>query len=169
MSDEQIKKHFKFEDADLHDNRNGVLSSGQLKRIAGQDNFNNSCIAFVGFFLIGCVILVLANKIFAWWGIPAAVLVSLGLAALMNVFSRSNYEVLKVEGPIRNAAVEFSALKDNQLRHDYELYIGDHKFDVDRLTRYTIAQYTIVGDIYAFYYLDKTKEIVSLELIAKGE
>ncbi|MBL8089206.1 MAG: hypothetical protein JNJ43_02685 [Anaerolineales bacterium] len=175
MSENQIKGYFAFDDSDLIANRAGRLSPKQEKKIISNDQFANRVI--LGFFLV-CLAFTLffAYKVFSdstsipsWVGLILAMF--FGSLFSRGLFTKVDYSVQKVEGEVQFVKVEklsgsaTDPMHKRQKVSSYEMHIGGESFSNANPALIEIMQ----GDVYAVYYTKTTRQILSVEFIAKGK
>lgn len=171
MSDDRLMKYFKFDEADLSENRKGVLSQKQIGRLKGERSSFKTKTRIVGS-IIGLGSLVVLGIIF-WSGvlndsgilifvIPILFLMPLGVASFLifGKFADGNYSVKKVEGPIE-LTMKQTYNQDGTTNHHYRLQIGEQSFVTDP----ELSKIMVDGDTYRIYYLDDWSEIISAEHI----
>jgi len=188
MNDDLLRKYFDFDEADLFANRNGALTAKQQTRLAEEEKFWNKLSLIGGLFLLGVAILpgliigfavapcisdycsgwplslrlFLIIMVLTWapiWGF-------FGIRLVRSALSTRNYSLLqKAEGPINIVKVESYSSSTHTHHEDYELHVGGKEFDIDS----ELVDIMMQGDIYAIYYLEETKEIMSVEMLAKGK
>jgi hypothetical protein len=175
MSENQIMGYFAFDDSDLIANRAGRLSPKQEKKIIANDQFANRVI--LGFFLV-CLAFTLffAYKVFSdsasipsWVGLILAMF--FGSLFSRGLLTKIDYSVQKAEGEVQFVKVEklSGSVSDpaykRQKVSSYEMHVGGESFSNANPALIEIMQ----GDDYAIYYAKDTKQILSVEFIAKGK
>jgi len=178
-NEEELRKYFDFDDADLFANRNGYLSPRQQDRTKKDQRFSRKFFRNLGFILIGLAlipfIILLINVLlyhesywYLWliftvvgiiWIIPA-------IFFFRVASDRNDKDTLKtVEGQV-NTVEEVH--EGPHLHKDYDYYwkIGGVRFDVLDPGKVDILEQ---GDTYRVYYLDLAKAIMSLEKIPNKE
>ena len=173
MNDDLLRKCFNFDEADLFANRNGYLTPRQQVRLAEDEQFTKNLFLIIGYILLAAAILPyliiwLTRAPWEFWLIWSLTWVPLwsflGIYVIRLARPTSKSNLLKtVEGPINIVKVESYNNTTRTTSDDYELHIGGVEFDVDS----ELADVMMQGDTYAVYYLEGTKDIMSLELLAK--
>jgi hypothetical protein len=169
MSDDRLMKYFKFDQADLSENRKGLLSQKQTARLKGERGSFKTKARIVGS-IIGLGSLTVLCVIF-WSGalnesgilifiIPLLFLMPLGVAGFLifGKFADGNYSVKKVEGPIELTMTQ-TYNQDGTTNHHYRLQIGDQSFVTDP----ELSKIMVNGDTYRIYYSEDWSEILSAE------
>jgi hypothetical protein len=187
-NDDLLQKYFHFDESDLFANRNGRLTTKQQIRLVGDERF------FDKFRLVGGILLLwiaigpaivmmviftpcISNLCAAWdpferFFLPFFVLfwtppwIYWGIHVLRNALTtRTDYSLQTVEGPVNIVKTESTDAQTDQAVDEYELHIGMQEFDCDS----EMANLMMQGDLYAVYYIEDTKEIMSAELLAKSK
>jgi hypothetical protein len=171
MRDDRLMKYFKFDESDLDENRKGVLSQNQIRRLKGERGSFKTKARIVGS-IIGLGSLVVLGAIF-WSGIlndsgilvfviPLLFLMPLGVASFLmfGKFADGNFSVKKVEGQIELGMTQ-TYNQDGTTNHHYRLQIGDQSFVTDP----ELSKIMVDGDTYRIYYSDDWSEILSAEQI----
>jgi hypothetical protein len=184
----KLRRHFKFTKDDLEENRRGVLSKKQMKRITGYEWGGK-----ILFIIIGVILLVFAvgftplafsaikniysndslmkHALWAWilfgtiiliFGLFLLLLGAAGIFLIVSQFiKRKSYKLLNIRGRAR-----LEKGHGNDYRHVYyDLYINNQEFDGSS----SIPNVIISGAEYIVYYLEGVEEIVSVELISDVE
>ena len=189
MNDEALYKVFEFDESDLFNNRNGMLSTNQQARLADADRFAKK-LGLVGVFFFLAVAIIpaliigitgahcISDLCAEEW--PSSLRVFLLLLLLtwtpvwawisIRLFISANtpYRIpalLKVEGPVNIVKVEGYNSASKTHTENYELRIGGETFDVDS----ELADIMMQGDVYAVYYIKEAMQIMSAEPIAKSK
>lgn len=178
----RLRRHFKFTNDDLEENRRGVLSKKQTERIAHYEQGGKLMVIIIGVLLlvfpIGFANFTISGIFNAFqdnfgferavwvWGLVIAVyaffglfLLAVGFAGIFLIVSQflkiKPYKLIKVRGKAR-----LEKGHGNRFRHTYyDLYIGEQQFDGDSTLNKVIFQ----GDEYIVYYLESNAEIMSVE------
>ena len=176
MNEQKLREYFDFNETDLEANREGLLSEKQIKHLGAGSKSKPSPEWGIGAILF----LVAAAGMYA--GVSAVfkapslferivfgslfgilwpyVWVKLGLGIINFSRPKKNGRVKVERGRLR-----LSQRKAPDIIAYYELTVGERTVEVaDDLTGMVSK-----GDIYAMYYLAKTKGILSLEHISKGK
>ncbi len=169
MHEQELEKHFVFDQADLEANRQGQLTDKQIKYLA--EDVKDTRIVGWGcsavFFIIALIVLILSLVAFIRSGqsfdgaalqslVPTLTLAGiLGIAGLMMALwtltrsgAKSNASLKKEEGPINIVAVERRVDLKHPVYIAHELHIGHVSFDV----KADLANLMQQGDRYAIYY-----------------
>jgi hypothetical protein len=173
VEDQNLKKYFKFDETDQGANRKGRLSEKQLKRlkvdtIFEQDPISRGLgilfffIAIVG--MVGGLTFALDTPItsgqiifglifglfwpFIWGGIGIWMIRPSKKKKLRVKVERGRIRIVKHEAP---DSIPY-----------YELHVGKLQFDMDDDPTGVVMQ----KGMYAVYYLDKSKEILSVEHVS---
>lgn len=188
MDDDALQKYFNFDEGDLFANRNGYLTDRQIKRLTEDEMFGNKFARILGLFLlivalIPALVTALSiapclHDLCADWPQPARVfpivLIALwtpvwGYFGIRLIRSGSSIQIdttlKKAEGPVNLVKVESYNYTTHTPTEDYELHVGGEEFDADS----DLADILMQGDIYAIYYIEKTKNILSAEMLVKGK
>ena len=195
MSDPELSKFLDFDEFDLNANRLGRLSTRQQKKLAEDERFAKKIFigAGLGFILIavGITIGMIASAIrqgltfsnmfthdmflgiAVGIGVPWLVLGFFALLAFRLAASRFDTSVQSVEGRVNFVKVEKQVSSrsaggsmTSHTVEEYELRVGRVNFeDVDEELLNIIEE----GDVYTFYYTRDAKDILSVELVKKGE
>ncbi|HND48850.1 MAG TPA: hypothetical protein PLL95_09830, partial [Anaerolineales bacterium] len=177
--------HFKFTNDDLEENRRGVLSKKQIKRIAYYERGGK-----IAFSLIGVLLLVFpigfANTLISeisrtyqneflfksavWvWGVEITIsvifglfLLAIGVAGVFLIVSQflkiKPYKLVSIRGLAR-----LEKGHGNRFSHVYyDLHINNQQFDGDSTLNKVIVQ----GAEYIVYYLESNAEIMSIEKVS---
>ncbi len=171
MGDVRLMNYFKFDEADLSANRNGLLSEKQKGRLRSERVSFKARARLLGI-IIGVGALALLGGIL-WQGvlngspvllvvIPLLFIFPLGGSAFLifGKFGEGNFAVRQVEGPIEVAMAE-TYNRDGTANKHYRLRIGGRSFVVDQ----DISRVMRDGDQYKVYYADDWSEILSAERI----
>jgi hypothetical protein len=188
MNDELLKKYFDFTDADLFRNRTGILTPRQQTRLVGKEKFWKKIVLFAGSFLlivaivpvvvIGLSTAACISNFCSEWPLSLWIFLLLmvlvwplawgffGVRAIRSALSPFKFEAIKkAEGAVNIIKVESYNNTTHMEVEDYELHIGGVTFDIDS----ELADIMMQGDIYAVYYLEESKDIMSAELLGKGK
>lgn len=181
----KLRRHFKFTNDDLEENRRGVLSKKQIKRIAYYERGGK-----IAFSLIGVLLLVFpigfANTLISeisrtyqneflfksavWvWGVEITIsvifglfLLAIGVAGVFLIVSQflkiKPYKLVSIRGLAR-----LEKGHGNRFSHVYyDLHINNQQFDGDSTLNKVIVQ----GAEYIVYYLESNAEIMSIEKVS---
>lgn len=181
----KLRRHFKFTNDDLEENRRGVLSKKQIKRIAYYERGGK-----ITFSLIGVLLLVFpigfANTLISeisrtyqneflfksavWvWGVEITIsvifglfLLAIGVAGVFLIVSQflkiKPYKLVSIRGLAR-----LEKGHGNRFSHVYyDLHINNQQFDGDSTLNKVIVQ----GAEYIVYYLESNAEIMSIEKVS---
>ncbi len=180
-----LRRHFKFTNDDLEENRRGVLSKKQMKRIACYERGGKIAFSIIGMFLlvfsVGFANTTIPDisrayqdellfKSSVWiWGVELAFLLLLGIfffaIGVAGVFLIVS-QLLRIK-PYKLASVRGLARLEkghgDRYRHIYyDLHIKNQQFDGDS----TLNKVIIQGAEYIVYYLESNSEIMSIEKIS---
>lgn len=193
MTDNQLRRFFDFDEADLASNRMGRLSVKQEKRLKEIDSSTSKTFRTIGIGLILLNILIIGGFILNVMGEGFSFATAtrddlIGMVAMMVVptviiglfvwvmfwlaASKLDHSLQKAEGEVNFVKVEkkesyktASGSTSQRTVQQYELRVGRFKFeDVNEELLNIIKD----GDTYAFYYTKDTKEILSCEFMRKG-
>ena len=181
----KLRRHFKFTNDDLEENRRGVLSKKQIQRIAYYERGGK-----ITFSLIGVLLLVFpigfANTLISeisrtyqneflfksavWvWGVEITIsvifglfLLASGVAGVFLIVSQflkiKPYKLVSIRGLAR-----LEKGHGNRFSHVYyDLHINNQQFDGDSTLNKVIVQ----GAEYIVYYLESNAEIMSIEKVS---
>jgi hypothetical protein len=184
----KLRRHFKFTQDDLEENRRGFLSKKQMERIAYYERGGK-----LMFIIIGTLLLIFPvgfakttisgisssyqdNFIFehaAWaWSLIIAIqaifglfLLAVGMAGIFLIVS----QFLKIK-PYKLASIRGRARLEKghggRFSHVYyDLHINEQQFDGDSTINKVISQ----GVEYIVYYLENNMEIMSIEIVSNGD
>jgi hypothetical protein len=173
-NEEEIRKYFDFNDADLFANRNGYLSPRQQARDKQEQKGAHKVLLIFGFIIVAAdlfpfLVLLIEKTPWQHWLLWLIIWLPIWTFLAILVFrlsgGTSTPDILKtIEGQVDIIKEEN---EDNHANKFYDYYwsIGGVKFDVADSEKVDILQQ---GDIYRVYYLDLAKEIMSLEKLAKN-
>ncbi len=172
-NDEELRKYFDFDEADLFANRNGYMSSKQQARDKKEVRDTRKVLSIVGYCILALAILpvIIFFLVKGQWQSWLWAFIWLLVGVLVAVFvlrlaaNTTKEDTLKtVEGRVNIIKEEH---EDENLHKYYDYYwnIGAVKFDVADSEKVDILQQ---GDFYRVYYLDLAKEILSLEKVEKN-
>ena len=143
MSDQELMKYFKFDEADRLSNQAGWITRKQKARFRGEDPFHKKWGRIAGIFLLVVVALGLAFMVFAWIrysrDLPMAI-VFLSIGGIWMLFggisagfvlaqyhASPGFIVAKVQGHARIVEVQ-SSYANNRIGVHQELQIGGKRF-----------------------------------------
>jgi hypothetical protein len=182
-----LQKYFNFTEADLLANRNGRLSPAQHKRlVADEKSWDKLRLAggilllivaalpplFIGLaarsnpgeFLSQTplpLLIFLALMIVVWMPVWAV----FGVRAISDGLSTNrDFPMRKAEGPVNFVKEKYYDSTAHLYKEDYELHVGGIAFDCDS----DLADMLMRKDVYAVYYVEKSKEILSVEKLKSG-
>lgn len=175
MSENQIKAYFAFDDSDLIANKLGRLSPKQQKKITGNDQFANRLL--LGFVIVCCALALFflyraitdMSRIGSWIGVVLAGYFASFFAR--GLFNKIDYSVQTAQGTVEFVKVEkrggsvSDPLYKRPIVSSYEMHVGGETFSNANPALIEIMQ----GNEYAIYYAKDTKQILSVEFIAKGK
>lgn len=181
----KLRRHFKFTNDDLEENRRGVLSKKQIERIAYYERGGKIMFSIIGVLLlifpIGFSKMIISETIkmyqneslfesAVWaWGFFLAILVIFGLFLLVigvvGIFLIVS-QFLKIK-PYKLVSIRGLARLEkghgNRFSHVYyDLHINNQQFDGDSTLNKVIVQ----GAEYIVYYLESNAEIMSIEKVS---
>lgn len=190
MSDVQLQRFFKFDEDDLAANCAGKLSMKQEKRIQNEERLRSSVYKGIGIAFIMVALGVAWNtiqqesffplvsrndvlKIVAEIGLPTLLLAFVAWYSFRIADNKVDYSVRHVTGRICFVKTEkvFSEKKPNgwityRGVEDYKLGVGRMVFENLNGEIFRILH---EGDLCVFYYTKDTKDILSVEYLAKGK
>ena len=185
MTDEQLKDHFHFDEADLQANRNEQFSAKQRSRLFGRHDSAVRQKRIASAILIPLSVLMLAWMVYLIYkdlvsrsGSDIGAIIFLGLFGGLFLLAGSyifrisflgpTYLLKKAEGPIN--IVRQSHLTDSGRAVRYELHVAGEVFNL--YLDSTTSDVLSLGDSYAIYYSqgaeNNLREILSAEWIAKA-
>ena len=191
MSDLELRNYFEFDEGDLAANRAGKLTEEQEANARVGDGFMKPFFFWCGFFLL-LVAGYFTYKILTdatggnWNLVNSSVLAANAISLLMlwgalgflafKAFRiafdsrKTEYFAQKAQGKVNFVKVEAQIRRPSgngyRTVEQYELRVGHTSFeDVDEELLNIIEE----GDVYAFYYVKDTQDIVSCEFISKGK
>jgi hypothetical protein len=171
MIDEELQKYFDFDEADRFANRSGVLTGKQRKRLEGEARFSRKVFLIAGIVIFGIAILPSIILLFA--KIPVTFLIIwsivwiptwsfIGIKVIrIGIPKKTDFDLKCVEGKVNIIREDNYNTTTKRNETDYELHIGRVTFDVDS----DLADIMMQGDSYAIYYIEGTKDILSVEKI----
>ena len=173
MDDQDLKKYFNFDEADLYANRNGTFTQKQTQRLAQDRKSGVKFIRIVGWallFVAALPIVILwlvgAFTVMGWmsllWGVWPLIWGFLAFKAFRSSFVTPTSTLATAEGPINIVKDDRYNASTKRYHEEHELHIGGGEFDVDA----ELADIMMQGDIYAVYYIKETREILSLERLS---
>lgn len=194
MSDIELRKIFDFDEDDLAANRACRLSPGQAKRIREAELLNTRIFVGTGIVLLLIVVInayvVVSSTIKQGGSFSTAsqndminLVTGIGIPGLLlGFFAWGSFKIAagKVDHSVRQVRGKVDFLKAEKLFSEkrpngsmsyrtvaiYELRVGKVNFEN---VNQKIMDIMEAGDIYAFYYINDTKDILSAEQIAKGK
>lgn len=175
MSENQLQGYFAFDDSDLIANKMGRLSPKQNKKLTSNDQFAQR-------FILGLVLFCIALALYFAYRVfvdvtSVSAWVGAGLAMFFTVlfgrglFTKVDYSVQNAEGEVQFIKVEKKTglvsdpAHKRQTVSSYEMHVGGEVFSNANPALIEIMQ----GDVYAVYYTKTTRQILSVEFIAKGK
>jgi hypothetical protein len=184
----KLRRHFKFTQDDLEENRRGVLSKKQMERIAYYERGGKLMFIIIGtlllIFPVGFAKTIITgisssyqnNFILehaAWaWGLTVAIqvifglfLLAIGIAGIFLIVSQflkiKPYKLVSIRGRAR-----LEKGHGRRFSHVYyDLHINEQQFDGDSTMNKVISQ----GVEYIVYYLESNAEIMSIEKASNGD
>jgi hypothetical protein len=183
MENQKLKDYFKFDEADLQANRQGLFSDAQKKKIS-LDQANSFhvdvwlagiAIPF-GMILLGWMFYSIFRGVGGFartggliinLGIWGSIVLIIGLLAFRAMFARHQYKLAKVQGPINIVREEVHGSHGHTSVY-HELHIGGREFSVDE----GLADVMMQGDEYIIYYDmdgDEMSGILSAEFVSKAK
>ena len=171
---EQIRGYFGFDEADLIANRNGRYSAKQMKKHEETDKSTSRTLLILSILvLLGAIWSIVAtlNSGDSWsdWILPV---ILLAVAGWFFSGSRNKIDqtLEKAEGVVNFIKVQSKtgSVTDSEIDrstvYSYEMHVGGDSF---RNANPALIEY-MQGDVYAVYYTNSTRRILSAELISKG-
>ncbi len=181
----KLRRHFKFTNDDLEENRRGVLSKKQIKRIAYYERGGKIVFSLIGVLLlvfpVGFANMIISeishtyqdeflfkSAVWAWGSIIAILaifglfLLAIGAAGVFLIVSQllkiKPYKLVSIRGHAR-----LEKGHGNRYSHVYyDLHINNQQFDGDSTLNKVIVQ----GTEYIVYYLESNAEIMSIEKVS---
>jgi len=174
-AEEQIRGYFSFDEADLFANRNGRFSDKQKKKLAEVSQWTNRFLLILGILvLVGAIWSGVAafNSGDSWsdWILPV-ILLAVSVWLFSSTRTKVDDMVEKAEGEVNFVKVESQTGSvtdsdiDRMTVHSYEMRVGGVPFDNANPALIEYMQ----GDVYAVYYTNSTRQILSVEFISKGK
>jgi hypothetical protein len=195
MSDRELRQFFNFDDSDLLANRMGRFSAKQEMRLQeieknATKTFRNIGIGLIllNLLIVGGMLLSASASGFSFSSAPRKEVLEFIIAAVIPTIiiglfvwlmfwlassKKVDYSFQSVEGEVNFVKVErrqsyktAGGSTSQRTVQKYELRVGKVKFeDVDEELLNLIKE----GDIYAFYYVKDTKQILSCEFVRQGK
>ena len=173
-AEEQIRGYFGFDEADLFANRNGRFSKKQKKKLEEVDKSTTRFLLILGILvLLGAIwsIVVTVKSGDSWsdWILPVILLAVSGWL-FSGARNKVDETVEKAEGVVNFVKVESKtgsvtdAEIDRTTVYSYEMHVGGVPFSNANPALIEYMQ----GDVYAVYYTNSTRQILSAEFISKG-
>jgi len=182
MSDSKLTDYFKFDTDDLYANQNGRFTDKQKVRLTALDKSRRKSGMTLGIILavigiIGPIIAIAAGIAnpdpgfiigfgigfgLVWpvvWG-------GIGYLMIKGALEKREFKVASVQGRANIVARESRSTDSDghtSTRIYHELHIGGETFGVNR----NIADVIFQGDEYVVYYVEATKDIISVEEAGK--
>jgi len=174
-TEEQIRGYFSFDEGDLFANRNGRFSNKQKKKLAEVDQWTNRFLLILGILvLLGALWSAVSafNSGDSWsdWILPVILLAISGWL-FSGTRTKVDDTVEKAEGVVNFVKVESQtgSVTDSDIDrttvHSYEMHVGGDPFDNANPALIELMQ----GDVYAVYYTNSTRQILSVEFISDGK
>ncbi|RJP46506.1 MAG: hypothetical protein C4583_18715 [Anaerolineaceae bacterium] len=175
MDEQKLREYFDFDEADLEANRKGRLTDQQKKRFKPKANSDGWSISLIGLFFlfIAGLGLFAAVQFFKeesdWVG---RIIFGLGFGVIWPlVWGGIGVAMLKpTKRPTFNPNVKTKLGPLKVIKHEtqdsipyYELRVGDISVETD----HDLTNVMEEGDKYAFYYIQTTKQVVSMEKVEK--
>jgi hypothetical protein len=171
MIDEELQKYFDLDEADLFANRSGVLTGKQRKRLEGEARFSRKVFLIAGIVIFGIALLPSIILLFAKVPVTFLIIWSIlwiptwsfiGIKVIrIGSPKKTDFDLKCVEGKVNIIREDNYNTTTKRNETDYELHIGRVTFDVDS----DLADIMMQGDTYAIYYIEGTKDILSVEKI----
>jgi hypothetical protein len=176
MDDQQLKKYFNFDEADLNANRNGTFTQKQNQRLAQDRKSGAIFMRIVGLgllFIAALPIVILwlvgAFAVMGWlsllWGIWPLIWGFLAFKAFRSSLSTPTSTLATATGPVNIVKDERYNASTKRYTEEHELHVGGVEFDVEA----ELADMMMQGDVYAVYYIKETRDILSLELLSRAK
>lgn len=180
MNNDALKNHFRFNDADLHYNRNGQLTDKQKTFLASELKNSKQVGLYMGLFMllvaaappIMQVYTMITKSPSLWdavqgvlcWGIWAVVWGGLGVLSIRDSFAPRQYLLKHVEGSVNIIKVErrSSSSTGSSTRTHYELRVGGHKFEVEGV----VADYLEQGEPVVVYYAEDSGSKATVAILS---
>jgi hypothetical protein len=174
-AEEQIRGYFSFDDADLFANRKGRFSKRQKEKLEKVDQWTNRFLLILALLVLAAAIwrvLVAVKSSGGWtdWIPPVILLVIFGWL-FSGTLNKVDGSIEKAEGVVKFVKVESKTgsvtdfESDRIAVHSYEMSVGGIHF---ANANPALIEY-MEGEIYAVYYTNSTRQILSLELISDGK
>jgi hypothetical protein len=176
MEDAGIRRAVGFDQSDLESNRMGVFSEKQKKALAKDTRSTNVTSLIFGLVLLFVSVLPFfilwlsgALAFFGWlsliWGIWTVAWGAIGIGLILGATEYQKLSLRKAVGPVNIIVEQPYPSKYHQTAARYELRLSGEKFDVGA----DLGNYMAQGDVFAIYYVDETRKILSVEWLAKGK
>ena len=171
-AEEQIRGYFSFDEADLFANRNGRFSKKQKEKFGKVDQWTNRFLLILALLALSAAIwriLAAVKSGDSWtdWILPVILLAISGWL-ILGTRNKVDDSIEKAEGVVKFVKVESKTgsvtdfESDRITVHSYEMHIGGGHFDNANPAMIKYME----GDIYAVYYTNSTRQILSVELIS---
>lgn len=174
-TEEQIRGYLSFDEADLFANRSGRFSRKQKKKLEDLDQWTNRFIQIlITLVLLGTVWSIVATlksgDSWSDWILP---IILLAITGWLFSGSRNKVDQMieKAEGVVNFVKVESKTGSvtdfeiDRTTVYSYEMRVGGVGFNNANPALIEHMQ----GDIYAVYYTNSTRQILSAEFISTGD
>ena len=182
MAETELMKYFKFDADDLHANQGGRFTDKQRLRLMALDRSRRKAGMVIGVILavvgvIGPIIAIVAGianpdpGFIIGFGIGFGLIWpivwgGLGYMMIRAALGRTVFKVADVRGRANIVARESRSTDSDghtSTTIHHELHVGGVTFSVNR----SIADVIFQGDEYAVYYVESTKDIISVETLSK--
>jgi len=174
-AEEQIRGYFSFDEADLFANRNGQFSQKQKKKFEGIQKSTTRFILILAILVLlgdiwSIVATVKSGDSWSDWILPVILLAISGWL-FSSTRTKVDQTVEKAEGVVNFVKVESQtgSVMDSEIDRmtvsSYEMRVGGVHFDNANPALIEYMQ----GDVYAVYYTNSTRQILSAEFISKGK
>ena len=172
MNEEQLKGYFAFDDADLMANRALRLSPRQEKNLRTLDRSANRTILVLAVLaLLGGLgsgiyfyLVPLSPDELGNWACPGILLLG-AIWLFSGAFRRADMSVRQARGPvsfekrIESEGPAYAAEADPRAHIYYQMLVGGEGFEVEPSIRDQIQE----GDLYTVYFIDKPRNVLSIE------
>ena len=184
MENQKLKEYFRFDDADLQDNRSGHFSARQNDRLFGRHNsavrekrIAAAILIPLSVFMLGWMAYLIYKAVVGASSADIGAILPLGIFGPLFLLAGSyilrisfigpTYLLKSARGPVN--IVRQSQLTDNGMSVRYELHVGEEVFNLHLDA--TVGEFMRQGDDYAIYYSqgieNNLREILSVELVSK--
>lgn len=175
MSEMKLREYFNFDEADLEANRKGRLTEKQKKRFKPKANSDGWSISLIGLFFLFIAGLGLFAAVNFFTQVPdwvARIIFGFAFGVIWPlVWGGIGVAMLKpTKRPTFNPNVKTNLGPLKVIKHEtqdsipyYEARVGDVAVETD----HNLTDFVEEGEQFAFYYIQTTKQVVSMEKVKK--